>query len=138
MPFTHTQTIRFQHCDPAGIVFYPRYFEMINTMMEEWMASMGRPFAQMHGPDAHGVPMAGLTIDFTAPSRLGERLDFTVTPEKIGLSSARLSIVATGDGVQRFACTATIVWLNLSTMRSDPWPDDLRGGMTASMERTLQ
>ena len=134
MPFTHTQTIRFQHCDPAGIVFYPRYFEMINTMMEEWMASMGRPYDQMHGPDGHGVPMAGLEIDFTAPSRLGERIDFSVAPVRIGRSSARLSIVAAGGGTQRFDCTATIVWLNLTTMRSDPWPDDLRGKMTAFME----
>ena len=28
--FSHEQRVRFGHCDPAGIVFYPRYFEMIN------------------------------------------------------------------------------------------------------------
>jgi 4-hydroxybenzoyl-CoA thioesterase len=26
--------VRFAHCDPAGIVFYARYFEMINGVVE--------------------------------------------------------------------------------------------------------
>ena len=35
MAFVFPQKVRFQHCDPAGIVFYPRYFEMLNTTIEE-------------------------------------------------------------------------------------------------------
>ena len=33
MTFTTQRKVRFQHCDPAGIVFYPRYFEMINSVV---------------------------------------------------------------------------------------------------------
>ena len=29
--------VRFAHCDPAGIVFYARYFEMINGVVEDWV-----------------------------------------------------------------------------------------------------
>ena len=36
MSFTTTRKVRFEHCDPAGIVFYPRYFEMINGTVEDW------------------------------------------------------------------------------------------------------
>ena len=28
--------VRFAHCDPGGIVFYARYFEMINGVVEDW------------------------------------------------------------------------------------------------------
>ncbi|CPO21707.1 4-hydroxybenzoyl CoA thioesterase [Bordetella pertussis] len=35
-PFVSEVEVRFRHCDPAGIVFYPRYFEMINDFVEEW------------------------------------------------------------------------------------------------------
>ena len=28
--------IEFNHCDPAGIVFYPRYFEMVNSVCENF------------------------------------------------------------------------------------------------------
>ena len=33
--------IRFRHCDAAGIVFYPRYFEMMNDLVEDWFAELG-------------------------------------------------------------------------------------------------
>ena len=38
MPFTLTHTVRFGDCDPAAIVFYPRYYEMLNATIEEWFA----------------------------------------------------------------------------------------------------
>ena len=34
MHFTYKQKVLFKHCDPAGIVFYPRFFEMINDAVE--------------------------------------------------------------------------------------------------------
>ena len=42
MSFTLTQKVLFKHCDPAGIVFYPRYFEMINDCVEAFST---RPLA---------------------------------------------------------------------------------------------
>ena len=32
--FKYAIDIGFRHCDPAGIVFYPRYFEMMNDAIE--------------------------------------------------------------------------------------------------------
>ena len=31
-----TVLVRFAHCDPAGIVFFPRYMEMFNNLVEDW------------------------------------------------------------------------------------------------------
>ena len=28
--------IRFRHCDPAGIVFYPRFIEMAHSVVEDF------------------------------------------------------------------------------------------------------
>ena len=36
MPFTRTVPIRFSHCDPAGIVYFPHYFDMFNGLIEDW------------------------------------------------------------------------------------------------------
>ena len=41
----HFQTqieVRFADCDPAGIVFYPRYFEMFNGLVDVWFRRTGR------------------------------------------------------------------------------------------------
>ena len=44
--FQREQVVRFGHCDPAGIVFFPRYFEMLNELVEDWFAqALGLPFA---------------------------------------------------------------------------------------------
>ena len=76
MAFFFSQRVRFQHCDPAGIVFFPRYFEMVNATVEEWFAErLGMPFAEMHGPTQGGVPTASIRADFRAPSRLGDLLE---------------------------------------------------------------
>ena len=40
--------IEFNHCDPAGIVFYPRYFEMVNSVVENFFREVaGHSFAAM-------------------------------------------------------------------------------------------
>ena len=68
--------IEFNHCDPAGIVFYPRYFEMTNSVCENFFAEVaGHSFAAMMAA-RQGVPTARLSVDFHAPSRLGETLDW--------------------------------------------------------------
>ena len=44
MSFQISTKVRFGDVDPAGIVFYPRYFEMLNAAVEDWftMAAPGR------------------------------------------------------------------------------------------------
>ncbi len=39
--------VEFNHCDPAGIVFYPRYFEMANSVVENFFRDeVDYPFAR--------------------------------------------------------------------------------------------
>ena len=65
--------IEFNHCDPAGIVFYPRYFEMTNSVVENFFADvLDCSFARMM-EERGGVPTARIEVNFHAPSRLGKR-----------------------------------------------------------------
>src|ERR1039458_3533526 len=34
--FTRTVKIRFSHCDPGGIVYFPHYCDMFNGLIEDW------------------------------------------------------------------------------------------------------
>jgi 4-hydroxybenzoyl-CoA thioesterase len=79
--------VEFNHCDPAGIVFYPRYFEMTNAAVESlFRDGLRHPFARLMAEGA-GVPTARIEIDFRAPSRLGDRLDLAVDVVALGRSS---------------------------------------------------
>jgi 4-hydroxybenzoyl-CoA thioesterase len=73
MQFIKQEKVRFQHIDYAGIVFYPRFLEMLNGLVEDWFEeALDRPFSKMH--DTNGIPTVDLKIQFKNPARLGEIL----------------------------------------------------------------
>ena len=79
MTFVSRQRVRFAHVDAAGIVFYPRYFEMLNAAVEEYFgAVVGMDFADIHLVRRLGVPTVRLEADFAGPSHLGDLLDFAL------------------------------------------------------------
>ena len=73
MIFTKQEKIKFKHIDYAGIVFYPRFLEMLNDLVEDWFEeALDRPFSKMH--ETNGIPTVDLKIQFKNPARLGEVL----------------------------------------------------------------
>ena len=45
----HEITVEWGDCDPAGIVFYPRYLEMFNNLVEDWFCDgLKLSFAEFH------------------------------------------------------------------------------------------
>ncbi|MFI0471682.1 acyl-CoA thioesterase [Halomonas sp. HMF6819] len=131
MPFSTQRKIRFQHCDPAGIVFYPRYFEMINSVIEDWFADVvHHDFNRLHVEDLTGVPTASIETQFHAPSRLGEVLHFELSVHAIGRSSLTLEISARCDEQKRLTSRSTLVFMDLNSGKSMPWTDAIRQHIT--------
>ena len=133
--FTLPQKVRFQHCDPAGIVFYPRYFEMVTATVEEWFAQrLGVPFETLHGPLGGAVPTASLSVDFHAPSRLGDVLEFRLRPTRIGRSSVGLSIEAHCGAEKRLTMQSTLVFTREGASKPDSWPENLRARLSRELD----
>ncbi|SFH42162.1 4-hydroxybenzoyl-CoA thioesterase [Palleronia marisminoris] len=133
--FRHRTKVMFQHCDPAAIVFYPRYFEMINEVVETFFDdAMGWSFRQMHEDDGLGVPMGRLETRFPAASRLGDVLDWTLTFPRIGRASLDLEIRASCGGEQRVRAEGTLVLVDLARMKSIRWPDGRRATLATYQE----
>lgn len=73
MIFTKQEKIRFKHIDYAGIVFYPRFLEMLNDIVEDWFEeALDRPFSKMH--ETNGIPTVDLKVQFKNAARIGETL----------------------------------------------------------------
>lgn len=124
--------VRFRHCDPAGIVFYPRYFEMANDVVESFFdEGIGWAFHRMHGPDRLGVPMGRISARFTNPSRVGDVLDWRLAVTRVGTASASLALAAACAGQPRLTVEGTIVLIDLDAMKSRPWPDAIRAKLSA-------
>lgn len=128
--FTHRTDVMFQHCDPAGIVFYPRYFEMINAVVETFFdRALDWSFATMHVGERLGVPMGRIAADFHAASRLGDVLDWTLAIDRIGRASADVEITGACGNEARLSVRGTLVLVDLGRMKSRPWPDHRRAAL---------
>jgi 4-hydroxybenzoyl-CoA thioesterase len=133
MSYIRCIPVEFNHCDPAGIVFYPRYFEMTNSVVENFFADeAGHSFARMMA-EGQGVPTARLETNFHAPSRLGDRLDFTLHVTRIGGASIGFTLTARCAQELRITADLTLVWVQSG--RPAPWPEALRHRLAAHLER---
>ena len=77
MSAEHTSTIRVRWADvdPAGIAFYPRFFEWYDLGSEELFASLGLPWPEMFPKyEIAGVPIVESGSTFTSPVRYGDVL----------------------------------------------------------------
>lgn len=124
--FHFTKKVRFGHTDPAGIVFYPRYFEMVNEATEDWFESLGYSFQDMHMEQKFGVPMVHIEADFTRPSRIGDTLDFYLKVMKLGGSSMEIEVTASCNGKPRFKTRAIMANVNLAKGKAVRWSDNFR------------
>ncbi|MFZ6755851.1 acyl-CoA thioesterase [Undibacterium sp. Ji50W] len=131
MNFTAELPIRFAHCDPAGIVFYPRYFEMMNGVVEDWCAQgLGCSFREMHIERGIGLPTVHLETDFIRPAQLGETLMAELTVLKLGNTSVEIQVSFSGQQQDvRLKARLVLVMMDLTLRQAIAIPDELRAAM---------
>lgn len=134
MAFETRTEVRFAHVDAAGIVFYPRYFEMLNAAVEDWCAGpLGVDFRTLHVDRRIGVPTVKLDVEFVMPSMLGDHLTIALRPRDVGRTSCRLDFAFSGDGRERLRGQAVLVCMDVDAQKAVPWPDDIRARMTEGL-----
>ena len=79
-------------CDPAGIVYFPRFFELFHEAMETWFSDhLGTPYRDVIVGRKIGFPSVHTEADFAAPSAFGETLLVELRVEKLGRTSITLA-----------------------------------------------
>ncbi|WP_210204562.1 thioesterase family protein [Microvirga sp. 17 mud 1-3] len=122
--------VRFSHCDPAGIVYFARYFDMLNGVVEDWFAeALGIDYHDMIGRRRTGLGFVSAGAEFATPGFMGDRLSCAVTVERIGRSSLTFHIHASRDGEAVLTARFVMVTTSLDIHRSIPLPDDLRAAL---------
>jgi 4-hydroxybenzoyl-CoA thioesterase len=125
--FRTSYPLRFAHCDPAGIAYYPRCLELCDAAIEDWTpAVLGDDRRTMHLQRGEGLPTVSLASVFAAPSRLGDRLDFAVKLTRVGRSSIDLEVEVTCESEPRFMVRLTQVLIDLASGTSRAWPPEYR------------
>jgi 4-hydroxybenzoyl-CoA thioesterase len=126
--------IRFSHCDPAGIVFYPQYFVLFNGLVEDWVSeALGIPYAELIATRRVGMPTVKIESKFMAISRMGDDVRFGLQVDQLGTRSLtlRLECRGAGDpaGSPRVQVRNVIVTTDLDSHRSIDIPADLRAAI---------
>jgi 4-hydroxybenzoyl-CoA thioesterase len=125
--FHATRIVRFAHCDPAGIIFYPRYFDLIHEVKEDWFRdALDWSFAKSIVAMKKGFPIVRLASEFHAPSRLGEELAIVLRVPNLGRSSVAIDYEVSCGGERRADMHTVVVQVDLTNGRSQPIADELR------------
>jgi 4-hydroxybenzoyl-CoA thioesterase len=83
-----TVQIEWGDCDPANIVFYPRYFAWFDASTGHHFGAAGLPKTELIARYAVvGFPMVDTRANFLAPSRHGDEVTIETSFSKFGRSS---------------------------------------------------
>lgn len=134
-PFVRHRRVRFSDCDPAGIVFYPQYFVLLNGLVEDWFdEGLGVGYERTIIQRRIGLPAVRLEVDFKAPSRMGEEIELALEVERLGTRSLTLQSRCMGcnDGVVRMAARQVLVTMSLDSYAAIEIPPDIREAIARS------
>jgi 4-hydroxybenzoyl-CoA thioesterase len=124
--------IRWGESDPAGIAFYPRFFEWFDMGTGALFAAMGEPWERtFRDHDIVGVPVVEASAQFLNPVRFGDEMtiesEVTDITDKTFRIEHRVLVGSTlcATGFERRA------WVGRPTrpearMRARPIPDEIR------------
>ncbi|MBB6592412.1 acyl-CoA thioesterase [Ralstonia solanacearum] len=130
--FERAARIRFGHCDPAGIVYFPQYLVLFNGLVEDWFTDgLGISYADMLGPRRIGLPIVKLHCEFSAISRMGDDVQLKLRLERLGNASLSLALDCWAGDEQRVRSQQVLVFTDLHTHRAIAVPPDVRRALAA-------
>ena len=133
MIFSTAKKIRFHHCDPAGIVFYPQFFYLLHEAQEDFFAHIGFPEHEMINA-GYGVPIVDLKTQFLGMCRNGDEVDITLALSKIGNSSLAMNYEVTGGGQVKLRASGVVVYSKVPDGKPQRLPDALRAALLPHLQ----
>lgn len=127
MAFEHRLRVRFQHTDPAGIVFFANILVYCHEAYEEFLRNGGIPLEEFLGKRKQTLPLGHAEATFKRPFRAGQLVTVRVTVGRIGDRSFRLEYDLFGEEDEHLATAATVhVSVDPATGRSTGIAPELR------------
>jgi 4-hydroxybenzoyl-CoA thioesterase len=125
---TNTRTVRVQwgDCDPAGIVFYPRYFEWFDAstilLFEKATGMIKSRMLEKYG--GSGLALLEARANFKIASRYGDDIEIETRIREFRRSSFFVEHKITKNGALAVEGFETRLW----TVRDPADPDRLKSG----------
>jgi 4-hydroxybenzoyl-CoA thioesterase len=139
--FVHTRTITIEwgDCDPAGIVFYPRYFAIFDASTAAlFAAALGyNKHAMLARFNAIGFPMIDTGARFLVPSQYGDVVTIESTAATFGRSSFEIRHRLMRGDVLAIEAHEKRVWAaadpeHPGKIKGTPIPDEIINALCAN------
>ena len=130
--------IRFAHCDPAGIVFFPNYLVWCDNLTSALFAGAGLPLHTLFA--AHhviGVPIVDVRATFKVPAAFGDELLAKTAVIEWRRSSFVVRHLFYKQDLLAAECHITRVWTGpdpsrKGAMKSQPLPPEIIDRLSSS------
>lgn len=131
--FSRTYRIEWGQCDPAGIVFAPRYFDMFseNGILLFESAGLPKKRAMLDEMGVAGFPLVDVSARFMRPTAYGDDVVIESAAPDFGNSSFTVAHRLLHDGKLCVECTEKRVWTvpdaeRPGGLRAARVPDEIR------------
>ncbi len=128
MPVVFEHPVRFEEVDPAGIVFFARYFNWCHLAMEHFFDGVAGGYVDLITRRKIGFPTVHITADWKAPLRYGDVVQIATAVTKIGTTSFtfRYELTRKSDKVHVATVDHVVVASDLPTTTKIAIPSDVR------------
>lgn len=128
VPYVHRRIIHWGDCDPAGIIYTPRFLDFALEAVEGWQRQvLGLDWYKLKSELGMGMPIVHASLDFLDTVKPGEELDIEVLVTRLGRSSIEFRLTGrTAPEQDSFTCTLISTVVDDSLYRAIPVPPELR------------
>ena len=133
----HRRAIRIEwgDCDPAGIVYFPRYAEWLDACTASLFEAAGFPKADLVKSRGIVIPVIKTRSEFLIPCRFGDEVIAETAITRFGRGSFDVHHQMFKGEQPAVECFETRVWTRITpalpdTLKSETIPDDVRRGLS--------
>ena len=138
MRHTIQMRVRFGHADPAGIIYYPRFFEWFHDLFEQMFeAVLKQPYAHVLNHRRVGFPAVQVQCEFRKPARFGDLVDVEVFLSRLSEKSATFEYRVLREGELLVTASVKVASMDLDRHTATPFPPDIRASFLPYVEEPI-
>lgn len=126
--FRHTLRVRYQECDPQGVVYFARYPEYADIALTEmFRVALGSYDAMVEG--GTDLVVAEMTVRYRASARFDELVDIDLEVSRLGDTSMLCAVRISREDVLLAEADFRHVFVDVATKAKRPMPDTVRAAL---------
>ncbi len=128
--FQHKIKINFYDCDPAGILFFGRVFELSHQAYESMVDSFGLEEDYWNNPE-YVVPILNAESHYHRPMKYGDIITIEIKVTNLKSSSFELSYIFLNADLEKCCEVKTVhVFVNRKTWKKNPMSEKISQGLS--------